>query len=145
MEITLKHRMSFPYLIQSDLLSRYLNVPSSSILADSPPASKITRLSVHSSTHSTAVVISQSAPNPTPNSSLRSSPMLSMSLSSVWIQSLPSTSYGTRGSYVPILHNISKTTPPATRSSGTAGYGPISQLSASAWFQPQKPNISKQY
>ena len=36
-----------------------------------------------------------------------------------------STSHTTRGSYVPILHNISQPPPPTIRPSGDASYGPI--------------------
>ena len=76
MELTPNPRRGFPYLLPSDLLGRSLNIPSSSVLANAPPAPMITRLTL-------PVGISQYAPNPTPNCSLGSSPMPSIGFPNV--------------------------------------------------------------
>ena len=75
-ELTPKLRRCFPYIIPSDILGMSLKIPSSSFLDNAHLSPTITRLT-------TPVEISQSAPNPTPNSSLRSTPMPSMSFANV--------------------------------------------------------------
>ena len=44
MELTPNSRKPLPYLLPSDILGRSLNIPSSSIPANTPPASMMTRL-----------------------------------------------------------------------------------------------------
>ena len=64
------------------------------------------------------------------------------SLLNVGSKYLLSTSNATRGPYVPILHNISRPTPPAVGSSGLVGYGPIDPVSqplAFSWVTTQQP------
>ena len=74
-----------------------------------------------------------------PNPSLRSAPSSSMGLLNRRSQFLPPTSHTNRGSYVPILHNISQPNPPVVGSIGPIDYGHASQTLAYAWAQPQHP------
>ena len=126
MELTPNPRRGFPYLLPSYLLGRYLNIPSSWILANSPHAPTFTRLT-------TPVGISQSALNPMPNSSLKIALMLSMSMPNFGNQYFPSTSYTNRRPYIPIFHNTTRPTPQVVGPSGTTGYVHVSQPPASSW------------
>ena len=56
-----RNRRNFPYLLPSHFLGRYLNMPSSQVVANA----LVTRLSAHSVMHTTPVEISQSVLNPT--------------------------------------------------------------------------------
>ena len=88
--------------------------------------------------------VSQYAPNPMSNLSLRSDPMPSMGLPNLGSQFLPPTSHAVRGPYVPILQNVPIHTPPAIEFGGPDGYvhvSPTSQPPAYAWVPPQQPNI----
>ena len=71
--------------------------------------------------------------------------MPSMSFPNVGSQSLPPMSYVDRGPYVPILHNISRPTPLVEGCSGPTSNVHVSQPPASAWVQPQQPNIGNPY
>ena len=68
-----------------------------------------------------------------------------MSIPNVGNQYFPSTSYATRGPYVPTLQNIARPTPPVVVPIGTTGYGYVSQPPASAWVQHQQPNVGNEY
>ena len=122
MEITPNHRRDLPYILPSDILGRYLKIPSILIVSHPPLYPMVTRITTHAR-------VSQSVPNPISNSSLGSVVIPSMGFSSIRSQVLPHTSHTSRGPYVPFLHNISKPTPPAVGSGGPAGYGPIGSTS----------------
>ena len=117
-------------------------MPPSHVMANAPPSPIVARLSAHSITHTTLVAISQSSPNPALNPSSRSASMPSMNfLNAVGNQYFPSMSYTIRSPYVPILHNISRTTPPVV---GFSGYDHVPQPPAYSSAQPQYPYVSCQ-
>ena len=74
--------------------------------------------------------------------------MSPIDLPNVGSQFIPPISQTSRGSYVPVLHNIFHPHPLYIGPSGHNGVGPIgsaSQPSTSTWVPPQQPNIGNQY
>ena len=141
MELTPNSRIPFPYLLPSYLLGRSLNIPTSVVLTNASSATTVSRLSTPSR-------VLQSAHNPMSNSHMRGYSMPPKALSNVGSQFVPPTSQTSRGSYVPILHNISHPPHPTVRPSAHASFGPIcptSQPPTSAWVPLQQPNIGNKY
>ena len=122
MDFTPNYRTPFPYLLPTDLLGRSLNIPSSVVPTNPPSAPMVYRLATPS-------IVPQSAQNPLSNSHMGGSSMPPIALSNVGSQFVPPTFQTTRGSYIPILHNISHPPPPTIGPSGHTDLGPIGPTS----------------
>ena len=122
MELTSNSIRLFPYLLPSDILGRSLNISSGVVPTNRPAAPVVSRLA-------TPPRVLRSTQNPSSNPDMGGAYVPSISLPNVGSQFLPPTSEPARGSYVPILHNISGSPPPSTRPSGHVGLGPIGPAS----------------